>query len=101
VAQTSFRPRTRPEPEAPAPEREYGPPESYRLRALLALAVAVLGVGAFVVGVGHAVRRIPADAEARAGARRDSALRARGAGATARPGQRGGGAQPEELPRLR
>jgi hypothetical protein len=79
----------------------YGPPESYRARALLALVVAVIGVAAFLVGLRAAVRRIPPDAEARAAVRRDSLLRARGAGATARPGRRGGGAQPDELPRLR
>jgi hypothetical protein len=79
----------------------YGPPESYRARALLALVVAVIGVGAFLVGLRAAVRRIPPDAEARAAVRRDSLLRVRGAGATARPGRGGGGAQPDELPRLR
>jgi len=83
----------------PAPT--YGPPESYRRRALLALVVAALGVAAFLVAMREAVRRIPPDAEARAAARADSARRARGAGATARPGVDGGGAQPEELPRLR
>jgi hypothetical protein len=86
-------------PERPAPV--YGPPESYRRRALVALGVAVLGVGAFLVGLREAVRRIPPDAEARAGARGDSLRRVRQAGATARPGQGGGRAQPEELPRLR
>lgn len=88
----------------------YGPPESYRRRALLALAVAVLGVAAFLVGMREAVRRIPSDAEARAAARADSARadsvrRVREAGAPARPGVRGGGpgggTQAEELPRLR
>jgi hypothetical protein len=79
----------------------YGPPESYRVRALLALVVAVVGVAAFLVGLRAAVRRIPPDAEARAAVRRDSLLRVRGAGATSRPGRGGGGAQPDELPRLR
>jgi hypothetical protein len=89
--------RTVPERDAPV----YGPPESYRIRALLALGVALVGVGAFLVGLRHAVDRIPPDAEARAAVRRDSLLRVRGAGATARPGRGGGRAQPEELPRLR
>jgi hypothetical protein len=79
----------------------YGPPDSYRRGALAALVVAVVGVGAFLYGVRAAVQRIPPDAEARAAVRRDSLLRARGGGATARPGQGGGGAQPDELPRLR
>ncbi len=83
----------------PAPV--YGPPESYRRGALLALGVAAIGVVAFVFGLREAVRRIPPDAEARAQVRGDSLRRVREAGATARPGQRGGGIQPDELPRLR
>ena len=85
--------------ERPAPV--YGPPESYRRRAVVALAAAMIGVGAFVVGMRAAVRHIPPDAEARAQVRRDSLLRTRDTGAGARPGTAGGGAQPEELPRLR
>ena len=100
---TRFSPRANgaaAEGEEPPPP-VYGPPESYRTRALVALAAAAIAVGGFLVGVRAAVRRIPPDAEARAAVRRDSLLRARGGGATARPGRGGGGAQPDELPRLR
>lgn len=82
-------------------EPTYGPPESYRRRALLALVVAALGVAAFLVGMREAVRRIPPDAEARAAARADSARRAPRARAPSRPGVGGGAAQPEALPRRR
>jgi hypothetical protein len=88
---------------ARAPQ-EYGPPESYRVRALLALGVAAIGVGAFVVGLREAVRRIPPDAEARAAVRGDSARRAKEADAARLRAARGGGGgrtQPAELPRLR
>ena len=90
---------TRRDTERPAPV--YGPPESYRRGAVVALAAALIGVGAFLAGMRAAVRRIPPDAEARAQVRRDSLLRARDGGAGARPGTAGGGAQPDELPRLR
>ena len=91
-----------PVPEAPeAATPTYGPPESYRTRALLALVVALIGVVAFVIGIRRAVRSIPVDAEAQAEVRRDSLLRLRSGGATTRPGVRGGGVQPDELPRLR
>jgi hypothetical protein len=88
--------------------REYGSPASYRVRALLALGVAAVGVGAFIVGIREAVRRIPPDAEARAAVRGDSARREREADAARLRAARGGAGagaggrtQPAELPRLR
>ena len=90
--------RTPPVPPEPRP-REYGPPEAYRRRALVALAVAVVGIGAFVAGVRQAVGRVPPDAEARARARGDS-LRASRGGGVRQPGD-GGGARGEDVPRLR
>ena len=96
---------TRPEPIEPDPpegdEPAYGPPESYRRRALLALGVGAVAVGAFVVGLREAVRRIPPNAEAAAAARGDSARRARAAEQAGRATGRGTRAPNDEAPRLR
>jgi hypothetical protein len=92
--------RTPPVPPEPAP-RDYGPPERHRRGALLALAVAAVGVGALVVGVREAVRRIPPDAEARAQARGDSIRAARQGSPAGRGRGSGGGPRGEDVPRLR
>lgn len=91
-------PPPRPEPPPPA----YGAPEAYRRRAVAALVVAVLGIGAFVAGVRAAVRRIPPDAEARAAARGDSARREQAVEAARRREAGGGGRRPAgaDVPRL-
>ena len=82
------------------PPREYGPPEAYRTRALLALAVAAIGVGALVFGAREAARRIPPDAEARARVRGDS-IRAARQGRAPDGAAPGGAARGEDVPRLR